>query len=154
MRSLIMTTTCRLSAVLLASLLAGTAHAQSVPTYHGDGSRRGLYVVPALSWTRARAVRLDPGFAPRFSGQLYAQPLYWQPRGATAGLLIVAIENDTVAAIDAVSGRTVWTRSLGRSVPLSNLPCGDIDPVGITGTPVIDAPSQTLYLNAMASPIG
>jgi hypothetical protein len=151
MRPLIMTTVCRLVAVLLASLFLGTAHAQPVLTYHGDGSRSGHYVVPALSWARARAVRLDPGFAPRFSGHLYAQPLYWQPRGATAGLLIVATENDTVAAIDAVSGRTVWTSRFGPSVPGADLPCGDIDPVGITGTPVIDAPSQTLYLDAMVN---
>lgn len=38
---------------------------------------------------------------------------------------------------------------------LSTQPCGNIDPLGITGTPVIDAPSQTLYLDAMvAEPAG
>jgi hypothetical protein len=117
-------------------------------------SRSGHYIVPAPTWAKARALRLDPGFAPRFSGRLDAQPLYWQSPGATAGVLIVATENDAVAAIGAISGRKVWTRSLGRPAPRSDLVCGNIDPVGITGTPVIDAPSQTLYLNAMASPIG
>jgi hypothetical protein len=151
MRSLIMATICRLAAVLLASLFAGAAHGQSVLTYHGDPSRSGRYVVPALTWARARALHLDRGFAPRFSGHLYAQPLYWRPPGAAAGLLIVATENDIVAAFDTASGRTVWTRRLGSPVPRSGLPCGDIDPVGITGTPVIDALSQTLYLDAMVN---
>ncbi len=139
------------AAALLAALLAGTAHAQSVLTYHGDPGRSGLYVAPALSWARARGVRLDLGFAPRFRGRLDAQPLYWQPPDAAAARLIVATEDDIAAAIDAGSGTTLWRRSFGRPVPLSDLPCGDIDPVGVTGTPVIDAPSQTLYLDAMAA---
>jgi hypothetical protein len=151
MRSLIMTTICRLVAVLLASLFAGAASAQSVLTYHGDPGRSGHYIVPGLSWARAPAVHLDPGFAPSFSGRLDAQPLYWQPPGAGTGLLIVATENDTVAAIDAASGRETWRRWLGRPVPASALGCGNIDPVGVTGTPVIDAPSQTLYLDAMVN---
>jgi hypothetical protein len=147
MRFSIMATMCRVAAVLL---LAGAADAQSVLTYHGDAGRSGHYVVPALTWARAPGIHLDPGFAPRFPGRLDAQPLFWQPPGAAAGLLIVATENDIAAAIDAGSGNTLWTRRLGRPVPLSDLLCGDIDPVGVTGTPVIDAPSQTLYLDAMA----
>jgi hypothetical protein len=143
------------AALLLASQFAGTAHAQSVLTYHGDPGRSGNYVVPGLNWRRARGIHLDAGFAPRFSGHLYAQPLYWQPPGAAAGLLIVATESDDVTAIDAASGKTVWTRHLGRPVPLSAFECGNIDPLGITGTPVIDAQSGTLYLDAMvAEPSG
>src|SRR4029077_298853 len=34
------------------------------------------------------------------------------------------------------------------------LPCGDIDPLGITGTPVIDAASRTLFVDAMTTPDG
>ena len=93
---------------------------------HGDDRRSGLYVVPALSLARARGTALDPRFAPSFSGELHAQPLYWKPAGAASGQLIVATENDTAAAIDAVSGVTVWTRRLGTRVPLSDLAGGDI----------------------------
>jgi hypothetical protein len=146
---------CRLGVLLLALVWRGECDAQSVLTYHGNPGRSGNYVVPALNWERARGVRLDSSFAPRFSGHLYAQPLYWQPPGAAGGELIVATESDEVTTIDAGSGKTVWTRSLGGPVPLSALDCGDIDPLGITGTPVIDAPSQTLYLDAMvAEPSG
>jgi hypothetical protein len=144
-----------LLALLLAMQWAGAGFAQSVLAYHGDPGRSGSFVVPTLSWARARSLRLDAGFAPHFSGDLYAQPLYWQPAGVRVGLLIVATESDDVAAISAGSGRTVWTRRLGRPVPLSALKCGNIDPLGITGTPVIDAQSRALYLDAMvAEPSG
>jgi hypothetical protein len=142
---------CRLLLTLSAFLWAGAAGAQSVPTYHADPARSGNYVVPALDWARARGLHLDTGFAPSFSGHLYAQPLYWQRPGTAGGQLIVASEDNTVTAIDAHSGRTAWSRRLGRPVPLSAMQCGNIDPLGITGTPLIDAASATLYLDAMTS---
>jgi hypothetical protein len=138
-----------LGALLLGLAIYGTAHGQSVLTYHGDAARTGNFVVPALSWERARNIHLDPSFHPRIAGHLYAQPLYWRPRGAAAGLLLVASEDNVVSAIDSGSGREVWMRSLGRPVPLSRLPCGNIDPVGITGTPVIDEAAQAIYVDAM-----
>src|SRR5204863_2819601 len=49
----------------------------------------------------------------------------------------------------AKSGSQLWTRSLGRPVALSTQPCGNIDPLGITGTPVIDDATQAGYLAAM-----
>jgi hypothetical protein len=145
-------------AALLQLAMFGVARpgiAQSVTTYHGSLERTGNFVVPGLTYDRARRVHLDRSFAPRFSGHVYSQPLYWQPPGAAAGQLIVATESNTVQAIDADSGRTIWTRTLGPPVVLSTQPCGNIDPLGITGTPVINAPSQTLYLDAMiAEPAG
>jgi hypothetical protein len=137
-------------AFVLASLaIALPAAAQSVLTYHGRPDRSGNYTMPELTWDHARALRLDSGFGGRFEGHLYAQPLYWRPPGAAVGLLIVASESNVVTAIDADSGNAVWTRSLGRPAPLSAFGCGNIDPLGITGTPVIDAASGTLYLDAI-----
>jgi hypothetical protein len=125
--------------------------AQSVTTYHGNLERTGNFVMPRLSWERARRVHLDSVFAPRFSGHLYAQPLYWQPPGTASAELIVATESNMVYAIDAATGRVAWARGLGPPVPLSAQRCGNIDPLGITGTPVIDASSQVLYLDAMVA---
>jgi hypothetical protein len=134
---------------------ARAADGGSVLVYHGSPERSGNFVTPGLTWQRARAVRLDPAFQPRFEGHLYAQPLYWQPPGSASAELIVATESDTVLAIDARSGRTLWTRSLGQPVPLASQLCGNIDPLGITGTPAIDPQTQTLYLDAMvAEPSG
>jgi hypothetical protein len=129
--------------------IAGACQAQSVLTYHGSIDRSGTFVFPSLMWDHARALHMDTGFQARFSGHLYAQPLYWRPPGSPSAMLIVATEDDTVYALDATSGAQIWGRSLGRPVPLSTQPCGNIDPLGITGTPVIDEVTQTLYLDAM-----
>jgi hypothetical protein len=138
-----------LSALLAALAIGGHCHAQSVLGYHGSSDRSGNFIVPALTWERARLLHLDPSFHPQFTGHLYAQPLYWQPPGSASGALIVATESDEVHAVDAKSGSQLWTRSLGRPVALSTQPCGNIDPLGIIGTPVIDEATQAVYLAAM-----
>ena len=48
--------------------------------------------------------------------------------------VIVATENDSVYALSASGGAVLWTRHLAAPVP-SGLPCGNISPSGITGTP-------------------
>jgi outer membrane protein assembly factor BamB len=66
--------------------------------------------------------------------------------------VIAATENDTVYAVR--DGRTVWSAHLGAPVPLSALPCGNIDPLGITGTPVVDPAARTVFVVAeLAGPI-
>jgi outer membrane protein assembly factor BamB len=77
---------------------------------------------------------------------VYAEPLVYQ------GVVIVATENDSVYALNATSGAAVWRRALGAPMPGSALPCGDISPSGITGTPVIDASTGTVYVVAFESP--
>ncbi len=134
-------------AALLWALPAAAAD-DSVLTYHGDAARSGNFTVPALSWQRAGGVAPDTAFDGRFVGHLYAQPLFWHPAGSGAGLLILATEDDTVVALDAGSGKTVWRRQIGSPVPLAQLPCGNIDPLGITGTPVIDPTRAAVYLDA------
>ncbi len=140
-----------LGAALPVLAIAGDCHAQSVLSYHGSPERSGNFTMPGLSWERARRIHLDTDFHPSFSGHVYAQPLYWQPPGSVSGMLIVATESDTVEAIDARSGKIAWSRNLGRPVALSALPCGNIDPLGITGTPVIDPGTQAVYLDAMVA---
>ena len=64
------------------------------------------------------------------------------------GRVFAATENNRVVAIDPHSGKVLWSRSLGP--PLTNVDsvagCGDIDPLGITGTPVVDLATHTLYV--------
>jgi hypothetical protein len=127
----------------------------SVPTYHGDLERSGLFTVPGLTWDRARSLHVDPAFHSELSGHVYAQPLYWQPPGSSPALLIATTEDNVVYALDAHTGRIVWKRKLGIPVARSLLPCGNIDPVGITGTPAIDPATETLFLDAdVAQPSG
>ena len=137
-----------IAVVLLAVTLPASAVAQDqgVLTYHNDAGRSGHFVVPGLTWDKARALRLDTDFAPRVDGHLYAQPLMW--RAGSNAMLITASEDNVVQAFDAQSGNELWRRMVGTPVPRSSLPCGNVAPLGITGTPVIDPASQAIYLNA------
>ncbi len=144
--------------VALALLFGGAvgAHAaaptdRTVPGYHGDGTRSGNYIVPSLTWQVAPSMHRDTGFDGRVDGHVYAQPLYWQPLGATHGLIIVATESNEVAALAADTGRTIWHTTLGTPVSRAQMPCGDINPQGITGTPVIDPMSGAVFVDAMVS---
>ncbi len=126
------------------------APAPDVTTYHADDARSGHYQATGLTWAAAESVTPDATFDGRVPGHIFAQPLFWRaPDGR--GLLIVATEDDVVLALDANSGKIVWQRRLGTPVPLAALPCGDINPVGITGTPVIDSSAGAVYLNAMVN---
>ena len=67
-------------------------------------------------------------------------------------MIIAVTESNNVYALDAADGSVIWQRNVGPPVPLAKLPCGDIDPLGITGTPVVDLPSRTLLFDAMTTP--
>jgi len=133
---------------LVISVCSAGAQDNSVLTYHGDAGRSGNFVVPALTWEKARSVNLDRAFDAHVAGHLYAQPLYWHASGSNTAMLLVATEDDIVQAFDATTGKELWRRSVGTPVKSSLLPCGNINPLGITGTPVIDPSSQAIYFDA------
>jgi hypothetical protein len=139
------------AAALIAGGLLARADPFSVLSYHGGSERNGHFILPALTWDKARSLHLDAAFHAQLSGPVYAQPLFWQPPGSDSGVLIVVTESNVVYALDARTGQTLWQRALGTPVPLSSIACGDIDPLGITGTPVIDRASQTLFVDAAVS---
>jgi outer membrane protein assembly factor BamB len=66
--------------------------------------------------------------------------------------VIVATEHDTLYALDARTGQAHWQTTVGTPVPLADLPCGNIDPLGMTGTPVYDP--QTALVFAVAEIAG
>jgi hypothetical protein len=120
----------------------------SVLTFHGSADRKGNFIVPGLTWQRAKSLHMDEKFHARVAGNVYAQPLHWRAAGSSSGMLLVATEENNVHALDATTGNTIWTRSLGKPVARSALRCGNISPLGITGTPVIDEASGAIYLDA------
>jgi hypothetical protein len=140
-----------LAGALVATLAgSGAAHADSsVLTYHGSLDRSGRFVVPGLTYERARGLHLDASFHAAYRGSVYAQPLMWREPGSGKAVLIVATDQDEVHAIDAKSGAQVWERTLGEAVPRSALPCGNLPTLGVTGAPVIDPKLATLYLDVM-----
>ncbi len=149
-----------LAAILAAGILschsdAGTTNrsggrtASSVLEHHNGPRRDGVYVDPTLTRKSAATFHIDPKFKARVPGAIYAQLLYVSAGNKGRDILIAATEANNVAALDAVTGATVWSRNFGAPVPLSHLPCGNIDPLGITGTPVIDPASNSIYLDVM-----
>ena len=123
--------------------------AQSILTFHNDSMRGGLYVMPRLTYERAASMHLDHGFDAKVEGNIYAQPLFWHFRQTNRKLVIVATESNWVYALDARNGKVAWKKSLGAPVPGSALPCGNISPLGITGTPAIDLIKDAIYVDAM-----
>ncbi len=140
-----------LAALVTSLSSAALAAGESVLTYHSSMDRHGAYTVPSLTLSNAAKIHLDKNFKATVSGNVYAQPLFWKPDGATKGLVIVATESNIVYALDENSGAEVWHTTLAHSVPRKNLPCGNIDPSGITGTPVIDPSNGTIYFDALVT---
>ena len=144
-----MTMRSMIAAMAALTILSGTACAQNVVTYHNTLNRSGAFTVPGLTQAAATGTRLDSAFHATLSGNVYAQPLYWKPSGGTVGLLIVATESNLIYALNADTGAQIWKTQLATAAPKSALHCGNIDPEGVTGTPVIDPATGTLYLDAL-----
>jgi len=134
----------------------GASGHMSVLQHHNNSSRDGFYVDSALSKAAIANLHVDTTFAgATVSGPTYAQPLYLAGAGSDPDLVIVATEQNHVYAFNAATGgKAVWDQSLGTPLPKSRLAtlrngCGNIDPLGVTGTPVIDAATRSIYLDAM-----
>ena len=119
----------------------------NVTQEHNNPSRDGVYVDAAFTPSAAANLTRDLNFNGTISGNVYAQPLYIE--GGPNGPVIIAVtESNNVYALNATTGTVIWQRNLGTPVPLSFLGCGNIDPVGITSTPVVDLASRALFLDA------
>ena len=141
---------------LMASI---SARAQvNVTTWHNDLSRTGVNPQETILTTaNVNTNEFGKLFSIPVDGQVYAQPLVLSGvniGGGTHDVLYIATEHDSVYALDADSGTIYAKVSLipagGTTVnSSSDLACGDLEPeVGITGTPVIDPASNTLYVVA------
>ncbi len=135
------------AAAALALVGAPSARASQVLTYHNSNTRHGVYVVPGLTPTTAASVTPDTAFNGTISGNVYAQPLFWRPSVSDVGEVIAATENNIVYALNEKTGAVIWQRQLPAAAT-SGFSCGGISPAGITGTPVIDPSTGTLYLNS------
>ena len=110
----------------------------SWPTYHRSTARDG----DAGAGLPSLAGPLHRAWAAELDGAVYGSPVLV---GSTA---VVATENDSVYALDVATGRRLWRRHLGTPVRRSDLPCGNIDPLGITGTPAYDEATGSVFVVA------
>lgn len=110
------------------------------PTYHRDLARSGYDPdAPAL-----RRIRRE--WSAPVDGKVYAEPL------VVGGRVVVATENNSLYALDRRTGKVEWRRHLGAPVAGGSLPCGNIDPSGITGTPAIDTARGLVYAVGFLQP--
>ena len=131
------------------AVLPQTMAQVNVTQEHNDPSRDGVYVDVGFTPFAAADLTRDPGFDGTISGNVYAQPLYIE--GGPSGPMIIAVtESNNVYALNATTGTVIWQRTdIGPSVPSSSLDCSNIDPAGITGTPVVDLASRRLFFDAL-----
>lgn len=127
----------------------------SVLEYHKNPSRDGHYVDAAFTREAAAKIHKDSAFTAMVTGPTYAQPLYFEGGANGKDIVIVATESNEVSAFDAMSGAMVWRTMVASAGPGGGGPggcsLGNITPLGVTGTPVIDAASRTLFLDAMST---
>ena len=129
------------------SVVPGIDAQINVTQEHNNLSRDGLYIDAAFTPSAVAGLTRDLNFNGTISGNVYAQPLYIE--GGPNGPMIIAVtESNNVYALNATTGTVIWQRNLGPPVS-SGLPCGNINPLGITGTPVVDLASRSLFLDAM-----
>lgn len=103
------------------------------PTYHHDNARTGTATGLTSVGTLAKA------WETKLDGAVYGQPL------VVGNLVFAATENDTIYSLRAESGAVVWSTHLGTPASRSELPCGNIDPLGITSTMVYDPDTRLIF---------
>lgn len=139
-----------------------TPPAVRVVTYQYDVSRAGVNAQETtLTPANVNSSQFGKLFSDSVDGLVFAQPLYMGnvsiANQGTRNVVYVATEHDSVYAFDADrGGGPLWQVSFlnpnggVNSVPASDTGCDQITPeIGITGTPVIDPQSGTLYVVAM-----
>jgi outer membrane protein assembly factor BamB len=140
------------TALAVGIVLAGAVSALPI---QGAGAASPAWTTDHLDPGRNGNDTGDPGLgasvtpswtSPIVDGRIYGEPLLLN------NTVYVATQKNTVYALNAGSGAMIWSLPLAQSpnnlipVPRSNVThvagigsgCGNIDPLGITGTPVID----------------
>ncbi|HXY42905.1 MAG TPA: PQQ-binding-like beta-propeller repeat protein [Acidimicrobiales bacterium] len=131
------------------SVLVPAARRQPSPllgdltTYHYGIARSGEDTVDP----RIAGLSSSPSWDDSLDGGVYAEPLVYDAR------VYVATENDSIYALSATTGRVIWRVHVGTAVSTSVIDtaptlgggCGDISPLGITGTPVIDTATNEIF---------
>ncbi len=134
----------------------------AVATYHNDNARTGQYTdETVLTTDNVNAAHFGKLYSFPVDGYVYAQPLYIPqlpiPASGVHNVVVVATQHDSVYAFDADSSSPtpLWRVNFLNAdagvttVVPADVNASDIVPeIGITGTPVIDTSSNTLYVVA------
>jgi hypothetical protein len=119
---------------------------------HNHINRDGLFIDGALTETAlmGKTLHVDSTFGGTISGHAYASPLYVQDGVGHQGTFYVATENNMVYALKESDGtNAIPAKSAGTAASQSFLGgCGNISPIGITGTPAIDLATRLIVFDA------
>lgn len=144
------------AALLVAILAIAPVASAKLSIATSASSRVSAPPVPNGAWTRYHRDNAHTGYdstRPTASGAttgwvsatldsvVYTQPLVYN------GLVYVGSVNNTVYALDQATGATVWSSNLG-AAQNSGWQCGNVNPTGILGTPVIDTAASRIYVVA------
>lgn len=143
---------CVCAAVLLAGCSSG--HGSSTPSTSASPSTTTSTARATTTTAPTTTTPTTPTTAPpapsltsvawhaAVDGAVYAQPVVVGSR------VFVVTEDDDVYALSLDTGQVLWHASIG--TPLTDVAhdagCGDIDPLGITSTPVADTATGVLYV--------
>ncbi len=142
-----------------------------MPTWHNDTARTGQNLQETiLTPSNVNATKFGKIFSYPVDGDIFGQPLFVYnvaiPGKGTFNVVYVATENDSVYAFDAdgVNSSPLWQDVfINPGKGITPIPCKDTgsDPhcpyetvIGISGTPVIDLSSGTMYLVAATKESG
>ena len=132
----------------LCSLVPRTRAQVNVTQKNNNPSRDGLYIDSAFTPGNAASLVRDLNFNGTIAGDVHAQPLYIEG-GPNGPMIIVVTASNNIYALHADTGTMIWSRTdIGPAVT-SGLPCGNINPVGTIGTPVVDLASRSLFFDAL-----
>ena len=158
----------------VAFLNLSTGAQVSVTTWQYNNARTGENTSETiLTPSNVNSTLFGKLFSHAVDGQIYAQPLYipnLTVNGSVHNVVFVATQNDSLYAFDAdnnagANANPLWHANLidtahgaaaGAAVVTSDeVGCTDIDPIiGVTGTPVIDPTTNTMYVEAKSAENG
>jgi hypothetical protein len=76
----------------------------------------------------------------------FAKPLVYTPPGYSSELVIMASNQNILRALDALTGKVMFSRTLDPPFLSPDAQCGDTpNTMGIVGTPYIDADTGIMY---------
>jgi hypothetical protein len=133
----------------------GATTSEAVLERNNGPTREGHFKQAALTKAAAGKMSSDTEFKSTLvakgetSSDMRGSPLYMSNGPGGKAAYFAATTNNDVFAIDAATGAELWVKNIGSS-PTGNAPsgakgCGDIHPLGIISTPVIDAAKRTIY---------
>jgi hypothetical protein len=132
----------------------------NVYTRSNDNSRTGANLQETiLTPANLNATNFGKLFTIATDGQIYAQPLYVSNlaiAGGTHNVVFVASMLNTVYALDADTGATLWTQNYGSPIIPQDVEFDQniswVTRLGILGTPVIDPATNYMYFVSGAQP--